>query len=232
MGKRLEYERDQAAGRLSVPRPEFRWAVASGVVPAPDAGPGLWSRAAVEAMDVEAVRACLGDGPLYGWQAAARLAEALGTPNPDPGTGGPKAVSVAALVELAKDGLLTTLSDRVNELLLAPAEVEALAARPDLRRLLDQAAPLGPDQAAARLGVRRTDLDHMARLGWLLPTGTVRVKFGAARGGTVRVPLYRAGDIDRLPDDHPEVDWPTLRAVPKGRRSPLASLPTPAGAGR
>lgn len=120
----------------------------------------------------------------------------------------------------------------MNELLLAPVEVDALAARPDLAELLDQAAPLGPDQAAQRLGVRRTDLDHMARLGWLCPADTVRVKFGAARGGTVRVPLYRAGDIDRLPAEHPEADWPALRAVPKGRRSPLAALPTPAGAGR
>ncbi|MCX4784621.1 hypothetical protein [Streptomyces sp. NBC_01264] len=227
--RREVYDRDQAAARLGVPRPEFRWAAASGVVPTPDAGPGLWSRAAVEAMDAEAVRACLGDGPLFGWQGAARLAEALGTPNPDPGCGGPKAVSVAALVELAKDGLLTTLSDRVNELLLAPAEVDALAARPDLRRLLAHAAPLGPDQAAQRLRVRRTDLDHMARLGWLLPTETVRVKFGAARGGTVRVPLYRAGDVDRIPEEHPEVDWPALRALGKGKRSPLARLAAPVG---
>ncbi|MET9324463.1 hypothetical protein ABZX75_30530 [Streptomyces sp. NPDC003038] len=101
MGKTLRtvYDQDQAAARLRVPRPEFRWAVASGVVPAPDAGPGLWSRAAVEVMDAEEVRAALGeDGPLYGWQVADRLAEALRTPNP-PG-GGSAVVGVAALVEL------------------------------------------------------------------------------------------------------------------------------------
>ncbi|MCX4547227.1 hypothetical protein [Streptomyces sp. NBC_01565] len=228
MGKRMEYDGDQAAGRLRVPRYAYRWAVHTGAVPAPDAGPGVWSRAAVESMDAEVIRAAMGDGPLYGGQAADRLAEALGTPNPP---GGPAAVGVAALVELAKDGLLLSLSGDPEQPLFHPAQVETLAARPDLAGLLAEAAPLGPDQAAARLGVRRSDLDHVVRLGWLRPAQEVRVKFGAARGGTVWIPLYRAGDIDRLPPDHPEVDWPALRALGKGQRSPLARL-TPAGAGR
>lgn len=193
----------------------------TGAVPAPDAGPGTWSRAAVESMDAEAIRTAMGDGPLYGGQAADRLAEAIGTPNPP---GGPASVSVAALVELAKAGLLSSLSGRPEEPLFHPAEVEALTARPDLAALLAEAAPLGPDQAAARLGVRRRDFDHVVRLGWICPDQEVEVRFGAARGGTVLIPLYRTDRIDRVPAEHPEVDWPALRALSKGQRSPLAKL--------
>ncbi|MFI1654910.1 hypothetical protein ACH4ZU_08290 [Streptomyces sp. NPDC020472] len=47
----------EAAARLRGPVAAWRWAAASGVVPAADAGPGRWSRTAVEAADPEAVRA-------------------------------------------------------------------------------------------------------------------------------------------------------------------------------
>ncbi|MEU6603070.1 hypothetical protein [Streptomyces flaveolus] len=40
-----------------------------------------------------------------------------------------------------------------------------------------------------------------------------------------------ASKINAIIPDHPEVDWEQLRAVEKGRRSPLASLrPAPAPA--
>ncbi|MCX4967035.1 hypothetical protein OHA98_19900 [Streptomyces sp. NBC_00654] len=58
-------------------------------------------------MVAEAIRTAMGDGPLDGWQAADRLAEALGTPAPP---GGPATVSVAVLVELVTAGLLVNLS--------------------------------------------------------------------------------------------------------------------------
>ncbi|MFB6809867.1 hypothetical protein [Streptomyces sp. NPDC056387] len=46
----------------------------------------------------------------------------------------------------------------------------------DLPALLDLHVPLGPDQAARRLGVRRADRDQIAgRLGWLEPTGSVEI---------------------------------------------------------
>lgn len=156
MGKRSEYDQDQAAGWLRVGRAAFRWAVASGVVPAPDAGPGVWSRAAVEAMDTEAIAAAMGGGPLHGGQATDRLATALGTPNPP---GGPAVVSVAAVQEMVKARLLTNVSADPEQPLLHPAEVDVLAARRDAGRLLAEAAPLGPDQAASRLGVRRTEFE-------------------------------------------------------------------------
>ncbi|MFJ6940926.1 hypothetical protein [Streptomyces sp. NPDC101132] len=230
MGKRAEYDEGQAAGRLRVRRPEFRWAVHTGAVPAGDVRAGVWSRAAVEAMDAGAIRAGL-PCVLSGRGAADRLAAALGTPNPAPGQG-PAQVTVFAVREMVTAGLLTDLSGDPAQPALHPDQVAALAARPDLAALLAEAVPLGPDQAAARLGVRRSTWDHVVRLGWVRHAQEVKVRFGAARGGTVSIPLYRAGDIDRLPADHPEVDWPALRAAPKGRRSPLAALPTPAGAGR
>ncbi|MEV7420397.1 hypothetical protein [Streptomyces sp. NPDC089919] len=53
------YDEGQAAGGLRVVVAAWRWAAGSGLVPPPDAGPGRWSRAVVEATDPEAVRAAL-----------------------------------------------------------------------------------------------------------------------------------------------------------------------------
>lgn len=115
-------------------------------------------------------------------------------------------MSVAALAELAKDGLLTTLSDRVSELLLAPAEVDALAARPDLRHLLDQAAPLGPDQAAQPLGCCTAALGGRPGAGQARPRPLP----------PPRLTMTHAGQAQGEP----------------GQATPSTSLPTPTGAGR
>ncbi|MCX5318050.1 hypothetical protein [Streptomyces sp. NBC_00154] len=56
---REAYDGYQVAGRLKVPVAAWRWAAASNLVPAADAGVGLWSRAVVEAIDAEAMRAAL-----------------------------------------------------------------------------------------------------------------------------------------------------------------------------
>ncbi|MFI1154999.1 hypothetical protein [Streptomyces sp. NPDC020817] len=223
MGKRLEYDGDQAAGRLRVPRAAFRWAVHAGVVPAADAAPGVWSRAAVESMEAAAVLAALPDGPMSGYQAAERLAEALAP--------WPVTVGASAVRELAAAGLLLDLSGNPDTPLFHPAQVETLAARPDLAQVMTEAVPLGPDQAAARLGVRRSDFNHVVRLGWITARCWATVRFPSSQGGPVDVPLYRAEDIDALAAAHPEVDWPALRTLGKGQRSPLARL-SPAGAGR
>jgi hypothetical protein len=57
-----------------------------------------------------------------------------------------------------------------------------------------------------------------------VPHSAIEVRFGTSRAGAVDVALYRSADVDALPAAHPEVDWAQLRAVPKGRRSPLAAL--------
>ncbi|MFF1556099.1 hypothetical protein [Streptomyces sp. NPDC058279] len=171
-------------------------------------------------MDADAIRARL-PYAVSGAETADRLARDLGTPNPPDG---PARVSVATVREMATAGLLAALSDDPNRPMFHPDQVTDLAGRPDLDRLIADATPLGPDRCAARLRVRRTDFDHLVRLGWITRAQEVRANFGAARGGTVRIPLHRSADVDRIPADHPEVDWVALRALGKGKRSPLARL--------
>ncbi|HEX5205926.1 MAG TPA: hypothetical protein VFW27_38855, partial [Actinoplanes sp.] len=96
------------------------------------------------------------------------------------------------------------------------------------RRMLVEDAPLGPDQAAERLRIRRADWDHVVRAGWAHPAQWVSVRFGTSKAGAVDVPLYRTADVDAVPGAHPEVDWDAVRATPKGRRSLLARVPAAA----
>jgi hypothetical protein len=221
MTRRTEYDERQAAGRLRVPITAFRWAVHAGVVPRAEEPGWTWPRAVVEAMDPDAITAGLPDEPLSGRQAADRIAEALGTPNVP---GEPPAVTAFVVRRFIAAGMLTELSANLDGSLVHPSQVAEVCAQSDLAELVAANSPLGPDQAAARLGVRRTDWDHMVRLGWITPAEWREVQFGTSRAGAVDVPLYRSADVGALPGTHPEVDWPTLRAVGKGRRSPLAAL--------
>jgi len=85
------------------------------------------------------------------------------------------------------------------------------------------------DQAAERLGIRRSDLNHLIRLGWLEATARIpsnqhrRITLPAIADKTV--PLYRTADLDVLLE-HPAFDWDEIRATPRGRRSALAQLTT------
>ncbi|MGW5421610.1 hypothetical protein [Streptomyces sp. NPDC003943] len=71
-------------------------------------------------------------------------------------------VTASAVGHLVRASLLAYLGGDVAYLDVHPDQVAALARRRDLPALLDQHVPLGPDQAAQRLGVRRAD-----RRGWL-----------------------------------------------------------------
>ncbi|MER5218487.1 hypothetical protein ABT063_50440 [Streptomyces sp. NPDC002838] len=86
-------------------------------------------------------------------------------------------------------------------------------------------APLGPDQAAARLGVRRVDFDYMRDLLWVRPAERREVRFGTSRAGAVMVPLFTTAPVDALPGAHPEVDW--ARAVRRRGRTAAASPARP-----
>jgi hypothetical protein len=83
------------------------------------------------------------------------------------------------------------------------------------------------DHAEQRLGIRRSDLDHLIRTGWL--QATARVDSSRHRRSidpTVTeqtVPLYRTADLDALLE-HPAFDWDEIRGTPRGRRSALARL--------
>ncbi|MFC8817862.1 hypothetical protein [Streptomyces rochei] len=175
-------------------------------------------------MDAEAVRAAL-RGPAAAFWAAERLNEALGEPLP---FGRPR-VTAAAVGHLVRAGHLAYLGGDADCPDVHPDQVEAMARRRDLPALLDRHVPLGPDQAALRLGVRRVDFDRMVDLGWITPTGAVEIDY-KRQGGVTRVPLYSAQDVALLPVIRPEVDWHELRTVAPGRRSPLSALtPTPEG---
>ncbi|WP_414170947.1 hypothetical protein ACMATS_38110 (plasmid) [Streptoverticillium reticulum] len=221
MARRDEYDEGQAAKRLKVPVTTWRWARHVGLIPEPDVSPVEWSRAAVEALDAGAVRASMPREPLSPYEAANRLAAALGTPNED---GQAPAVSTFAVERLIALGLLLDLSHDHKYPKLSPDQVDAVGTRPDLPEILAREAPLGPEQAAARLGVRRVDYEWMRRLGWITPVSYGRVRFGTSKAGAVTVPRFSTGDVDALPAQHPEVDWEQLRDIGKGRRSPLAAL--------
>ncbi|GAA2731669.1 hypothetical protein [Streptomyces nogalater] len=219
--RRTEYDAGQAAKRLKVPAAAFRWARHTGLVPAPDVPPSHWSRAAVEALDADAIRVAMPTPPIGSGAAADRIAAALGTPN----VIGEKAKVRAFVVRRFVDrGLLADLSATPDATLHHPDQVDQVCRREDLAELVAADTPLGPEQAAARLGVRRVDFDWMVRLGWVRSPQSVEVRFGTSRAGAVDVALYRSADVDAIPAAHPEVDWEQLRAVEKGRRSPLAAL--------
>ncbi|MFJ3786232.1 hypothetical protein [Streptomyces sp. NPDC090093] len=215
---REAYDVYGAAGRLKVSVAAWRWAVASGLVPAADAGAGRWSRAVVQAADAEGIRAAL-PGVVGAWWAAERLTEALGAPLPF----GRPSVTATAVGHLVRAGLLAYLGGDVATPDVHPDQVATLARRRDLPALLDRHVPLGPDQAAVRLGVRRTEWDQVVRLGWIAPVGTVEIDY-KRHGGWTEVPLYSGQDVALLPLSRPSVDWRALRTLAPGRRSPLAAL--------
>ncbi|WP_329583579.1 hypothetical protein [Streptomyces sp. NBC_01361] len=221
MTRRTDYDASQAAKRLRVPAAALRWAHHIGVIPAPDMPSSKWSRAAVEAMDPDAVRASLPRAPISGGAAADRIAETLGTPNQPT----EKAhVGTFVVRRLIDRGLLKDLTTNPDGMLLNPDQVDAVCQREDLAALVAADTPLGPNQAAEQLGVRRADFDWMLRLSWVTPAERREVRFGTSRAGAVDVPMFRTADIDALPAAHSEVDWEQLRAVGKGQRSPLAAL--------
>jgi hypothetical protein len=218
--RRTEYDATQATKRLRVSAAAFRWARHIGLIPAPDVSSWQWSRAAVEALDADAIRAAMPSPPISGGAAADRIAEALGTPN----VIGEKANVTSFVVRRFIDRkLLTELSANPDGSLVHPGQVAETCRRQDLAELVAADTPLGPEQAAARLGVRRAEFDWMLRLKWIKPAESIEVRFGTSRAGAVDVALYTTASVDALAA-RADVDWEQLRAVPKGRRSPLAAL--------
>ncbi|MFD6878446.1 MULTISPECIES: hypothetical protein [unclassified Streptomyces] len=206
----------RAADRVGVSVAARRWAVASGAVPPADGPGGCWSARAVADVDREGVRAALVGCTAFA--AAELLTAALGDPLP---VGRPPATA-RMIGDLVQAGVLVWLGADRRTPDVHRDQVAMLTRRRDLPTLLDRHTRLGPDQAARRLGVRRTEVDHLVRLRMLRTVGTGEVDFGRARGGVVEVPLYAGRDVALMPLRWPEVDWPALRALGSGRRSPLA----------
>lgn len=223
-GRLAEYRDDQAAKLLHVSDAQFAWAQHAKIVPPPDASDKTWTRATVEAMDVAKIQRALPE-PINLYAAANLIAASLGIPNPPTGRARDN-VKAFTVQQFIKRKLLIGLAwnSEVN-----PAQVAKLCLRKDIWDLIDAETPLGPDQSAARLGIRRADWDHIVRLRWIKPNHWQSVQFGTSKAGAVDVPIYRSGDVDQIPRKHQAVDWEQLRSLGKGQRSPLAKLPTPKG---
>jgi len=217
-GRLAEYHPVQAAKLLHVTDAQFRWAQHAKIVPPPDATEQTWLRATVEAMDAAKIVRALPQ-PVTAGMAADLIAASLGIPNPPMGKPFVKAWTVERFVNR---GLLLRLAYSPCE--VNPAQVAKLCLRKDIWDLLAAETPLGPDQSAARLGIRRSDWDHIVRLKWIKPAGWQSVQFGTSKAGAVDVPIYRSGDVDKIPGPRRRVDWERVRALGKGQRSPLAKL--------
>jgi hypothetical protein len=158
---------------------------------------------------------------ISGGAAADQIADALGTPN----VIGEKVNVTAFVVRRFVDcGLVVDLSANPDGTLHHPGQVPEVCRREDLAALVAADTPLGPKQAAARLGERRASFDHMVPLSWVRSPQSIEVCFGTSRAGAVDVALYTTASVDAVVPAHPEIDWEQLRTVEKGWRSPLATL--------
>jgi hypothetical protein len=152
---------------------------------------------------------------LGAWRAADELTRRLGIP-----------VSSDGIAELARRGLLPVAGDYKGFPLY---DGQALAAFTDITAALaaNRDGQLRTaDQAAAHLGIRRADLDHLTRAGLLTAAKWGRGPFD--RRNSASVPLYRTADLDQLAADE-RIGWETVRATPKGHQSPVAALPDAPG---
>ncbi|MFF1446374.1 hypothetical protein [Streptomyces sp. NPDC058295] len=165
--------------------------------------------------------------PISGGAAADRIADALGPPNVIVERANVTSVVVRRFIGRK---LLTELSANPDGSLVQPGQVAEVCRREDLAELVAADTPLGPKQAAARIGVRRADFDWMLRLKWIHPAESIEVRFGTSRAGAVDVALYTTQAVDALAA-RTDIDWEQPRSVKKGQRSPLALLrPAPAAA--
>ncbi|WP_435234097.1 hypothetical protein [Streptomyces sp. bgisy092] len=99
--------------------------------------------------------------PIAGAAALNRIAEALGMPS----IRGQKAAIISFVIRrcIAR-GLPINLSGNPKGTLHHPGQVAEVCAREDLAELVAADTPLGPDQAADRLGVRRVEFDWVVKL--------------------------------------------------------------------
>ncbi|MCW6005555.1 hypothetical protein K1W54_13345 [Micromonospora sp. CPCC 205371] len=126
------------------------------------------------------------------------------------------------LLELSDLGLIPCTGAYKGNPVYSGTALEAFTDRAVLERAMERGRLHTTDQVAAYLRVRRCDVDHLVRAGWLQPVTHVRSSWQRRRA-TPQVPLYRQADLDVLAE-HPAIDWDAVRATPAGRPSPLARL--------
>jgi hypothetical protein len=204
----------QAAERLGLARFQFDRAVTAGLIPPASRPSWRWPAAVIEdaATRVADIVAAVGSVPDVGaGRAADVLSARLGVD-----------VTADAVAELHRTGHLPQVGDYKGHPIYCGQALEAFTDAEALARAARDGELFTREAAAARLRIRRADLDHLTRSGLLTPTARGRSGWRSRRDGP-DVPLYRAGDLDAL-TGHPDIDWEAVRATPPGRPSPLAAL--------
>jgi hypothetical protein len=247
------YGRDELAERLRLARWQIDRAVRLGLIPGPDVAGRRWSAEAVAPLTRRRARLAerIGSVQDHGATTAADvlrglLAEQLGEQGDDGTTAnenGPArgwlgeqldgSITPATVRELHELGKLPQVGDWKGWPIYCGRTLERLAAKVAARNaaavaLLADAVHGGremmTDEAAAYLGVRRVDVEHLVRAGLLAPAWWGYSGYRSKRHGP-DVALYRVRDLDAAAA-HQGIDWAAVRATPAGRRSPLALLPT------
>jgi hypothetical protein len=201
----------QFPDRLGLSVPQFERAQRLGIIPGPDTAGGRWSAAAFDAAAarIDAITAAVGTMPDVGaTRAEDHLAERFGI-----------AVNPGTAAELARRGHLPVVGEHKGYPLYCGLALERFTDRQKVIRASAAGQLHTRDAAVAVLGIRLADFEHLVRAGLLTHTDTTRSYWKDI------VLLYRQGDLDRLARSR-RIDWDAVRATPKGKRSPLASLPT------
>lgn len=210
-----DYGPIQLARHLGLSRGQFDRACRWEIVPAPDRDGRRWSPEAIAGLDRDRLLAQVGHLPDVGAvRAAEEIATAVGIQ-----------VQPDAIAELARWGHLRVVGTYRDHLLYDGGDLENVIASgdADLLARAEQAGQLHTtDQAATVLGLRRCDVQHLVRAGYL-PVATWVHHPMSRRSGLVA--LYRQADLDQIATTV-ELDLDAARHTPAGRRSPLAQLPT------
>lgn len=218
---RSRYGPQQLRDALGLTEWQHQRGTAAGIIPAPDAAGGKWLGITVQRLWPlrVAIRRSCGYIPDVGEvRAAEHLTSVTGIE-----------VQPHALPELARQGLILVIGylekyhgafplycGRTLETWAPGDTAEIEAANVAGERLTT-------DRVVDRLGVRRSDVTALVARGWLVPVDWARGPH-TPKSRPHDVPLYRAGDVTDLLLSR-EIDWDAVRAVGRGRRSPLADLP-------
>jgi hypothetical protein len=193
---------------------QFLRAQDTGLIPPPGAD-GHWPTALVDdlAKSADQIRTATGSVPDLGaYRAAEVLGRRLGIE-----------VTPDAIAELARQELIPQVGEYKGCTLFCGRAIEGFTDRGALAAAEVAGRLYTADAAAAYLGIRRVDLDHLTRAGLLGPATHVRSQWQPRRHRPA-VALYRAGDLDELVARE-DIDWAAVRAARPGTRSPLATLP-------
>lgn len=205
----------QLADYLGLQVFQFDRARAQKLIPDPDNRPGTkWSAAvAVElAARVDQIRQAVGNVPDVGaHRAALYLSGKLGVE-----------VGSDTVHELARMGKLTRAGSYKGAPLYSGRSVQAFNDPVALAKAAVDGRLLTTNEVAEELAVRRSDVDHLIRAG-LLESAFASRSMWSARND-LDVQLFRHADV-RAVVERDDIDWPAVRAVQPGQRSPLAKLP-------